>query len=405
MSNSRNDVLSHRKPQSEHVPFLDGIRGYASLWVILGHLCNFARLRVPVLSNPADAVDIFMIVSGFLMTQHYLAREQKEPWSAPGTWLRFYLRRFFRIAPLYYFVLIPALLLFAYFSSAEAALQGGSLVAATDPTPKTMSLGMVLLHVSFLFGLLPKYAASLSIPDWSIGLEMQFYAAFPFLMLLTRKLNPLRLALLLAPVWLIFAKLTGVYATNKPGPLGFFPQPSFLPLRLGLFLIGILLAWAWVEDRGTLAPRSTLYVVAALALCRPASPVVAIVTALMILLLFYKEDTFKLGLGTPVTTLRNLLGNRLAGFLAQMSYGVYLAHMLLLIPALSLLNTLPSFTRQAAPAQFLLLGAIVLPATYAVAWLLSVLVEERCIRLGKIAVNALGTQRTRNGITAIPIQT
>ena len=33
----------------------------------------------------------------------------------------------------------------------------------------------ILLHVTFLFGLFPSFIQDSILPDWSIGLEMQFY--------------------------------------------------------------------------------------------------------------------------------------------------------------------------------------------------------------------------------------
>ena len=41
-----------------------------------------------------------------------------------------------------------------------------------------------MAHFTFLFGFIPRYAASTHIPDWSIGLEMQFYLFFPFIAIL-----------------------------------------------------------------------------------------------------------------------------------------------------------------------------------------------------------------------------
>ncbi|CAH2786711.1 MAG: Acyltransferase 3 [uncultured Caballeronia sp.] len=42
----------------------------------------------------------------------------------------------------------------------------------------------VVTHLTYTFGMFPRYAFNTPLPDWSIGLEMQFYAVFPLLMLL-----------------------------------------------------------------------------------------------------------------------------------------------------------------------------------------------------------------------------
>ena len=96
----------HRIPLKEdYLPFLDGLRGLAALWVIASHSLYLGSADFKYFNRGDIAVDLFMIMSGFLMAYHYYAREDKEPWGEPKTWFKFYVRRFFRIAPLYYVLL------------------------------------------------------------------------------------------------------------------------------------------------------------------------------------------------------------------------------------------------------------------------------------------------------------
>jgi len=121
--------------KNDRLPILDGIRGYAALWVLLGHCSNLSGLNLPLLNRPQMAVDVFMIMSGFLMTQHYFLRQDREPWESPRTWMKFWVRRFFRIAPLYYAVLIPAVLWHSFL-----------LTHLVQSTEKPMSAGNLLSH-------------------------------------------------------------------------------------------------------------------------------------------------------------------------------------------------------------------------------------------------------------------
>ena len=102
-----------RPPQIDsHVPWLDGLRGIAAFWVVVSHVQILTGLRyVAVLSWGDLAVDLFMILSGFLMANHYIQRRATEPWDQTRTAVRFWVRRFFRIAPLYYALLATAMLL------------------------------------------------------------------------------------------------------------------------------------------------------------------------------------------------------------------------------------------------------------------------------------------------------
>src|SRR3954451_17493750 len=147
------------------IPFLDGVRGYASLWVMLGHFSTRTGFFIPILESPGIAVDVFMIVSGFLMTQHFFLREKVEPWQSGRTWLTFYTRRFCRIAPLYYALLIPSFLAFDFLSNAQQETLKTLLNIDYHPSAP-VSVANVLMHLSFVFGVFPKYSSALAIPDW-----------------------------------------------------------------------------------------------------------------------------------------------------------------------------------------------------------------------------------------------
>jgi peptidoglycan/LPS O-acetylase OafA/YrhL len=296
--------------------------------------------------------------------------------------LRFYVRRFFRIAPLYYIILLPAFIWFNFFQATIQRFFPHTATVVYDPTVRQLTTANVAMHLSFLFGLSPKYCASLIVPDWSIGLEMQFYFLFPFLMLFARKFNLGKLTLLLGSVWLISVHLIGVYIVNVPLRFGLFPQPSFFPLKAGVFLIGMLLAWAYMEQ-GELNGRAAFLVLAAVGLagfCRPFVFVSVIVAAF---LLFYREPTAGLSAQALVKITRTVLANRIAGFLGNVSYGVYLSHMLILVPALSILSSHRLYAQQRASVRFLILALVVCGVAYPCSWLLFKFIETPGIQIGK----------------------
>ncbi|WP_367225298.1 acyltransferase family protein, partial [Mesorhizobium sp.] len=73
------------------------------------------------------------------------------------------------------------------------------------------------------------------LPDWSLGLEMQFYAVFPALMLLVRRFGWLWSALVAAALGALAVVILKSMSVH-------FPMPSFLPLKIQVFLCGMLLA-------------------------------------------------------------------------------------------------------------------------------------------------------------------
>ena len=196
--------------------------------MLLAHCMIWGGWYKLPLPDPKVAVDIFMVVSGYLMV--YLAedRARQEPPGTAPTIMKFWVRRFFRIAPLYYLILVSAFVFGANIKNGYAILQAANPnqwqnAIIYSPERIHYTLANLLMHISFLFGACPAYSLSTGLPDWSIGLEMQFYAAFPLLFFLYHRLGPLRATLLTWGVALVLKHLTYLllgYPTNsrKPRP-------------------------------------------------------------------------------------------------------------------------------------------------------------------------------------------
>lgn len=211
--------------------FLNVLRAVAAFWVLVMHCFIWGGANLLKLPDPKDAVDLFMVVSGFLMV-YTQDRKHLSPASFIG-------RRFLRIAPSYYLSLAVLLLVWPLHAGGYEtfrALSPERWAADVTYDPKTMTLDLpnMLMHVSFLFGLHPNYAFSIMLPDWSLSLEMQFYLVFPLLYLLLRK----RSAMLSFALGLASIGLTVMYRKAGLPP---FPEPSFLPFKLPVFLVGMLI--------------------------------------------------------------------------------------------------------------------------------------------------------------------
>lgn len=77
--------------RSRDTSFLNAFRGAAALWVVVAHCMIWGGVPFNPIPDPKLAVDLFMLLSGFLML-YTVDRSRKD-------WGRFGLRRFFRLAP------------------------------------------------------------------------------------------------------------------------------------------------------------------------------------------------------------------------------------------------------------------------------------------------------------------
>lgn len=161
------------------MPLLDGLRGLALLMVLAHHFVAFRPLhpverwfvRVAELGTPA--IDIFFVLSGFLITGILLDMRGE-----PGYFRRFYLRRGLRIFPLYY------LLLFVVCVGLPPLYRAGR-ASATSLDSLTDTVRHWPWFVSYLSNVL--FALKKSFMDrtlavtWSLGVEEQFYLAWALL--------------------------------------------------------------------------------------------------------------------------------------------------------------------------------------------------------------------------------
>lgn len=348
------------------VAILDPMRAFAAWAVVAWHLADTVGFKMPLFTSAAFAVDMFMNISGFLMLYHFYRRESVEPWERSSTWRTFYLRRWFRIAPLYYLLLLLVLVV---------------PVLNQSPAGGDHDWKYVLLRVTFLFGFVPEYAAANPMPDWSLALEMQFYAVFPFLALLVRRIGFGAFFFLCSLIAAVAWRLVTYYEISPAGPLGNFPQPSVLPMKLHIFATGMVAAGVWTE--GVKVLRSPWFVPgwACFALASPFNYTRLLAVVYLGLYLVFVT-------GVAEKFVRGVLGrvnswcerHPIFQLPADTSYSAYLLHNLLFVGVLSIWFGDKKVTD---PIQFGLLLIAVLVAINGMGWMLFKCVERPAIRFGK----------------------
>ncbi|MET4687060.1 acyltransferase family protein [Sinorhizobium fredii] len=208
-------------------PDIEGLRALAVSGVIAFH---FGMTSLP---GGFVGVDIFFVISGFLITRHL---QQEVARSGTVDLWRFYARRARRLLPASLFVILVTLL-FGYFILAPSEQQfysKGSLFASAY----MINLWLIRWTVDY-------FAADASnnpfIHFWSLSVEEQFYLVWPALILICARLRPGKGGpfLLLAVVAAISFALCW-YMTAVSQPWAFY----FSPLRAWEFAFGGLASMA-----------------------------------------------------------------------------------------------------------------------------------------------------------------
>lgn len=175
-SASRSNVI----PENRLLPGIHGLRGIAALAVVLYHLVHLAKIAVPesfnfIASDFGKGVHLFFVVSAFSLMYSTEATMHRPAWVS-----EYFVKRFFRIAPLFYCIL-AAMILWPAIKSHVLAY----------------SLEYIVLNVTFMFGFAPW--SGIVWAGWTVGIEMLFYAIFPVLLLSIRSL-PATLGLLILSI-------------------------------------------------------------------------------------------------------------------------------------------------------------------------------------------------------------
>lgn len=154
--------------------YIDSIRGVAILMVILVHTAQSVESESLLIQQLAEygkmGVQLFFIASAYTLCHSWLKRTGETNKAS-----NFAIRRFFRIAPLYYF----GLAMYLGVSVVENYYRSGII----EPAPQ-YSLTNIVVNLLFLNGLYPPANNNIVPGGWSIGTEMVFYAMFPLFMLL-----------------------------------------------------------------------------------------------------------------------------------------------------------------------------------------------------------------------------
>jgi len=211
--------------QPPKLAFIDALRGLASLYVVLFHLSLITKPEAvppswlaPFIGTGGSGVMLFFVVSAFTLCLSLETRAESE--ASPIT--NFYLRRFFRIAPLFYFWMIVY-----YFRD---------IWYYHDVHP----VSEVAPSLFFYLNIIPGQEEGYVWASWTIGAEMLFYALFPFIFAYSRNIGMalalFLLALALRIPWHAFVLRVVTDPALNPE---LYYEYSII-FNLGVFLFGVV---------------------------------------------------------------------------------------------------------------------------------------------------------------------
>jgi len=234
--------------QRSYRPDIDGLRAIAVLSVIVFHLS--AR----VVPGGFVGVDIFFVISGYLITSHIVDELDQRHFSIKG----FYARRIKRIAPA---MLVVTALTLAF--AKAFMLPDDAADAAKSGVYSLASMANVFFWRYQDTGYFAAQGKDLPLLHlWSLGVEEQFYILWPLLLLAFYRAHRAKgfLIAMLVAAAISFGLGSALYGTH--------PQFTYymLPTRAGELLVGAVATSAIVTAWTKALPRWALTAIAVVGL-------------------------------------------------------------------------------------------------------------------------------------------
>lgn len=309
----------------QYRPEIDGLRSVAVLPVILAH-AGFKTFH-----GGFVGVDVFFVISGFLITSILLAETTEGRFSL----ITFYERRARRILPAL-FVVMAACIPVAYWGMLPNEFKnfGQSLVATS-----LFANNVLLMLTSGYWSLASEFKPLLH--TWSLGVEEQYYILFPLLLWLCRRWN-------VRAVMVLFAGMALLSLAVAEWGSRAWPDAAFylLPTRAWELLMGAMAAALTLhrpQPLGTPALRQCLSLVGLALIAWSVMAFDESVRSPSLLILLPTLGAVLIILcATPGTWAQALLASKLPVTIGLISYSAYLWHQPLFAFARVLLREAPS---------------------------------------------------------------
>jgi peptidoglycan/LPS O-acetylase OafA/YrhL len=250
--NQANDIMKFK--------YIDAVRGFAILAVLAVHVVQKCEQIPSFLDSAAKlgnyGVQLFFVASAFTLCLSFYERKTREK----NPIRNYFLRRYFRIAPMYYFGI------FFYFMV--------RLIGKGIFPPEGYDFFSIITNLTFLHGFHPDTFNFIVPGGWSIGVEFVFYAVFPFTLRFVKNTTHALVLILLSIVFSIVGSYFWEIIYGEISNKNSFQYYVFTT-QFSNFAIGILLFQLW-RNRESFINKINL---------RP--EVISIISLLLFIIIFY----------------------------------------------------------------------------------------------------------------------
>jgi peptidoglycan/LPS O-acetylase OafA/YrhL len=356
--------------------FIDSLRGIAILGVIFVHTSKSITSLNPILLSVCNfgkhGVQLF-----FLLSAYTLCLSNQNRRSEFNSKTKYFIRRFFRIAPLYYFGigLYGIVFILRNYYGVETYLL----------TTKYSTLS-VIQHLTFTQSLSQDSIFAVVPGGWSIGAEMLFYLMFPFLFDIFSKLSSMAFLFLipflaLVIVFVFFRALPHIFPPLSDHNFNFYY--CTILNQIPIFLIGISFFFL---SSNTIVKSSTGWLFL----------IIFILTIGILNILYFKQIrdislfpfTVALSMTFLISAFRSLafLNVKPLQLIGRLSYSIYLFHFIFAWGLSSYIN------KNLSPylnSSFILVIClfVVIFCSIIMATLTKHLIEDKGIALGNTIIN------------------
>ena len=338
----------------------DILRGFAALSVIIVHLIassniDFGHFITQVGNKFTASVTLFFAISAFSIAYAY-----NDEFFNKSDFKSFYIKRFFRLAPLFYFAMF---------------IEGVMIYHAFNHLP---SFFEVLMSGTFLFNLVPKMQDGIVWAGWSLSIEWVFYLLYPVVFIFSNNKK------IIVALWGVCVFISSSIAKVQAEPIEIYMNI----LNHMVFFISGIFVYLYLKDLQRLS----------VALGKYAGMISGIIIFSLAAFLLYcfSQDGYPFNIyiayslvwvgmiSASIIGMPSFINNRLTRFLGKASYSIYLMHgmVLYLMKAFGMYQWIDTLV-VSGPIKFLISFSITAAVTVGVSWLSYKFIEKPGIDLGK----------------------